>query len=322
MFTAIKDFLGSIAFFNSAAFGISALILHGCLGCLPGLVMGDAPKKRIDPGLVQIFAALFGALLSLVIIFAISAYPTGPRWAIAMTCASSFYTGLSNFLMLLMMSRAMQSGPNGIIWAIIQSAFIFPFIVSAAFFGEKLTPLRLAGIIVLVAALFFFGFAKDNSGKAGKWKALAFICLAMCAFQQNITALPSYYPETFGVPSIIRAFFEAAAIVITGFIYNLVQMNRTRWQMIKDNLRSPTLWKYVAITQNFHVIIAYMLFYPGLNAMAENGLGGMSFSIITGSCITSFTIVGIVFLKERLNWLQITGLVCCISGLVLLCIKA
>ena len=99
-------------------------------------------------------------------------------------------------------------------------------------------------------------------------------------------------------------------------------MNRTRWQMIKDNLRSPTLWKYVAITQNFHVIIAYMLFYPGLNAMAENGLGGMSFSIITGSCITSFTIVGIVFLKERLNWLQITGLVCCISGLVLLCIKA
>lgn len=321
MFIAIKEFLSSITFFNSAAFGISALILHGCLGCLPGLVMGDAPKKRIDPGLVQIFAALIASILSIIIIFASSAYTTAPAWAVVLTCASSFYTGLSNFIMLLIMSKAMQNGPNGIIWAIIQSAFVFPFIISIAFFGVVLTPMRLAGIIILLAALVFFGCAKDNSGKSGKWKLLAFICLAMCAVQQNITSIPSYFPETYGVPSIIRALCEAGAIVIAGTVYNLIRMDRNRWQMIKENISSKTLWKYVAIIQNFHVIIAYVLFYPGLNAMAEHGLGGMSFSIITGSCIISFTIAGVIFLKERLTWLQSSGLVCCVSGLILICTK-
>ena len=322
MFDAIKEFICSIAFFHSAAFGISALVLQGCLGCLPGLVMGDAPKKRVDPGLVQIFAALIASILSIIIIAVSSTYPTGPAWAITLTCASSFYTGMSNFIMLLLMSRAMQSGPNGIIWAIIQSAFVFPFIASIAFFGVVLTPMRLAGIISLLAALALFGFAQDNSGKSGKWRLLAFICLGMCALQQNITSIPSYYPETRGVPSIVRALFEAGAIVVCGIIYNLVKMNRSRWQMIKENLRTPALWKYVAIIQNFHVIIAYVLFYPGLNAMAENGLGGMSYSILTGSCIVSFSVAGVLFLKERLTRLQIAGLVCCVSGLILICTKA
>ena len=164
-----------------------------------------------------------------------------------------------------------------------------------------------------------FAATKDNQGRSGKWKMLAFTCLAMCAVQQNITSLPSFFPESRGVPSIVRALFEAGAIVITGVICNLIKMTPARLEMIKENLRNPVLWKYVAIIQNFHVIIAYVLFYPGLNAMAASGLGGMSFPLITGSCIVSFSIAGIVFLKERLTPLQAAGLFCCISGLVLIC---
>ena len=78
----------------------------------------------------------------------------------------------------------------------------------------------------------------------------------------------------------------------------------------------------MCIAIGYAVIIAYVLFYPGLNAMAEHGLGGMSFSIITGSCIVSFSAAGIVFLKERLNVWQTAGLICCISGLILICTKA
>ena len=221
--------------------------------------------------------------------------------------------------MLLLMSKAMQSGPNGIIWATVQSAFIFPFIVSVAFFGVVLTPLRLAGVILLLTALIIFAAAKDNSSRDGKWKRLAFICLAMCAIQQNITSLPSFFPESRGVPSIVRALCEAVAIVITGVIYNLIKMTPARWRMIKDNLSTPALWKYVAVIQNFHVIIAYVLFYPGLNAMAACGLGGMSFPLITGSCIVSFSIVGILFLKEKITPLQAAGVIFCVSGLVLIC---
>lgn len=310
------------AFFNSAVFGISALTLQGVLSCLPGLIMGDAPKKRVDPGLIQIFSAVFATILSMIIIICTSAYPTCSWKMTLLTCGSSFYTGMSNFLMLLMMSKAMQSGPNGIIWATIQSAFIFPFIVSVAFFGVALTPLRFIGIVSLMAALVIFGAAKENTENTGKWKMLAFTCLAMCAVQQNITALPSFFPESRGVPSIVRALFEASGIVITGVIFNLVKMSPERKQMIKDNLRNMTMWKYVAVIQNFHVIFAYVLFYPSLNAMAANGLGGMSYPLLTGSCIMSFSVAGIVFLKEKFTLLQAAGLTCCISGLILICTNA
>ena len=50
------------------------------------------------------------------------------------------------------MSRAMQCGPNGIIWAIIQSAMIFPFIFGVAFYDVKLNILRILGICLMIVS--------------------------------------------------------------------------------------------------------------------------------------------------------------------------
>jgi hypothetical protein len=187
MFDTIVSYFNSIPFFSSAAFGILAMVIQGCSGCAVGLIMGAAPKRGVDPGLVQFLGAFVSIPVSIAIMVAGNAYPQGEFWPVFWTCASSFYTGASNFIMLLIMSSAMQSGPNGIIWAIAQSAFIFPFIISVAFFGVELTFLRLAGIIILLVSVVLYGAIKDNSTKSGHWKLKAFICLAMCAVQQNIT---------------------------------------------------------------------------------------------------------------------------------------
>ena len=77
MFDSISSALSQIAFFNSAAYGIIAMVVVGSSWCLIGFIMGDAPKRGIEPSLVQIFGAVVSDTVSTSIMLARSAYPTG-----------------------------------------------------------------------------------------------------------------------------------------------------------------------------------------------------------------------------------------------------
>ena len=79
------------------------------------------------------------------------------------------------------------------------------------------------------------------------------------------------------------------------------------------------LWKYIATLQLFGLIFAYTLFYPGMNVMADKGMGGMCYPMLVGSCIVSFTLSSIWLLKEKLRPVQLAALIVCIAGLILIC---
>ena len=322
MYAAISSYLSQIPFFSSVGFGIMSMLIVGASWCLIGLIMGDAPKRGIEPSLVQLFGAVVSAAASIIIMVGTGAYPTASASVVFWTCAAYMYSGMSNFFMLQLMSSAMQTGPNGIIWAIIQSALVFPFIGGIVFFGVEFTIFRGIGIVLLLAALVLFAFVKDNSKNDGKWKMKAFICLAMCAVQQNITTMPSYFAETRGVPSICRALAVAIATLVSALIYNIVRMNDARREQIKNNIRNITLWKYIAGLQFFNLVFAYTLLYPGFDSMADHGLGGMCYPLLVGSCIISFTVTSVLVLKERVRAVQIAALAVCVAGLIFVCTKA
>lgn len=323
MFQQIAAFFDSIPFFGSVPFAIIAMVIVGSSWCLVGLVMGDAPKKGIEPSLVQLCGAAFSLTCSTIILTGTSAYPTATPLATFLTCLAYFIASMMNFLMLQIMSKAMQCGPNGIIWAIIQSAMVFPFIVSIFCFGVKFTPLRGTGIVCLLAALVLFALARDNRRKKGRgnWRLLAFAALAIAAVQQNLVMLPSYFEETRGVPSILRALTGAAGTLGMAIIWNLCRMNREYLQTLKSGICSRTLWKYIAGLQFFNLIFAYTLFYPGLNIMAAKGMGGMCYPLMVGSCIVSFMLASVWLLKEKIRPVQLAALAVCLAGLVLICTR-
>lgn len=324
MFHQIAGFFNSIPFFGSVAFGIIAMVIVGSSWCLVGLVMGDAPKKGIEPSLVQMGGGIFSVMFSLVILFVTSAYSTAPLKATLLICLTYFVGSAINFVMLQLMSKAMQLGPNGVIWSIIQSALVFPFIGGIVFFDVTFTFLRGMGIAMLLTALILFAFTKDNSNKTSgaKWKILAFIAMAIAAVQQNLSTMPSYFEVSRGVPSILRSLSSAGGTLFMAIIWNMFLMNRERWEQIKKNVRNLTLWKYIAVLQLFGLIFAYTLLYPGMDVMAEKGLGGMCYPMMVGSCIVSFTLSSIWLLKEKVRPIQIAALVVCIGGLFLICTKA
>ena len=321
MFHQIVDFFSSIPFFSSVAFGIIAMVIVGSSWCLVGLVMGDAPKKGIDSSLVQLWGAVIATTSSIVIMLATSDYSTA-SWKVTLyVCLILAFSAALNFLMLELMSRAMQCGPNGVIWSIIQSAMVFPFMVGMIFFDVKFTILRGLGIVLLLAALVLFALTKDNSNSGGKWKLLAFAGLVITAIQQNLSVLPSYFAEADKVPSIVRVIATEMGFMISAIIWNLMRMNKEHWQKIKSNLKNGMLWKYTIALQFFNLFFSYTLHYPGMNVMADHGMGGMSYPMMVGSCIVSFSLSSIFLLKEKFNFYQLGALIVCISGLVFICTK-
>lgn len=322
MFNVISNALAQVPFLSSVWFGIITMVIVGSSWCLIGLIMGDAPKKGIEPSLVQLFGAVVSVSISCIIMVATSAYPTGSLKVILLTCGAYAFSGAVNFFMLQIMSSAMQSGPNGIIWAIIQSALVFPFIGGIVFFGVELSFLRGVGIFCLLAALMLFAMTKNNEYKGGNWKLKAFICLGMCAVQQNISTAPSYFAEARGVSSIVRTLASGAAILTAALIYNLVKMTPEYKEQIKRSIRNITLWKYIGGLQFFNLLFAYLFFYPGMNVMADHGLGGMCYPMLVGSCIISFTVSSVLLLKEKVKPVQIAAILVCIAGLVFICTKA
>ncbi len=313
--------IASVPFFQTAGFGISALVVVGSSWSLTGLVMGDAPKKGVNPGLVQLLSALVATIVSVAVVFGADLVPRCSAKVLFLTCGTYAMAGAINYVMLQIMSYAMQRGPNGIIWTIIQSALIFPFLGGVVFFHVRLNAFRISGILLLLAALVLFGFGKDNSPRSGggNWKIAAFICLALCAVQQNLTTAPSYFAEARAVNSVVRSLSNAAGILFAAVLELGIRMNGNLRTQIWRNLKSAALWKYVCALQFFGLVFAYTLFYPGMNAMADAGLGGMCFPVLVGSCIVAFMLASVCFLKERLCPLHLAALAICISGLVFIC---
>lgn len=306
---------------NSLAFGLIAMVLVGGSWTLVGLVMGDAPKKGVDSSVVQFFGGFIPIIVGLIILscqkydFGLFSFKT-----LLLTSACYWVGGFANFFMLENMSKAMQRGPNGIIWSIIQSAMVFPFIVGIVFFGAAINVFRIVGIIGLLTALVLFGMGKNNVSNGKSWKLLTFLGLAICAFQQTIMTIPLFYEEARHISSIHRTTMVAIGTVIAAIVLTLFKQRNGSCQKILDGIKNLQVWKYVLILQGFNLFFAYIFLYPGMNVLGAKGLGGMCYPLLVGSCITIFTLTSCLFLREKLQKIQLIALIFCILGLLFICL--
>ena len=84
--------------------------------------------------------------------------------------------------------------------------------------------------------------------------------------------------------------------------------------------KNKWLYIYTFGQQFYGLFFAYLLFYPGMDAMAEANAGAICYPLMVGSCIVSFSIFAIFGLKEKATRAQLTALLLCLLGLTGLCI--
>ena len=296
--------------------GIISLIIVGLSWTLSGVIMGLAPKKKIDPGIVQLTGSIMLLVGSAVLVCFTDL--THIETQTLFWCGLSFFgAGVTNCIMLILMSHAMQKGPNGIIWAILQSAMIFPFLTGIIFFGVQPTVIRFAGLFMILSSLFLSGAGKKNGSSGGNWKLLAFICFLLTGVTQNLANLPSYFSASQGVPSIFRVLCLSVGV----FTCSLIRTWHLRHQIpLKKNLSSRWLWTFNFIMQSMGIVFAVFLQYPSMDALAKHGAGSLAYPLLVGSCVGGFSLYSMFILKEKCTPLQKAALLCCLGGIILICL--
>ena len=95
-------------------------------------------------------------------------FPEGgaPALTWALVIVALLLCGVFNYLMNVMMGKAMKRGPNAVVWAIIQSGLVYPFLMGSLVFGVPMGPRRLCGIALIVASVFLYA-AREKPGGDG-----------------------------------------------------------------------------------------------------------------------------------------------------------
>ena len=296
--------------------GIISLVIVGMSWTVVGAVMGVAPKKKLDPAVIQLTGAVV-TVAACAIMLRHTDSGTLPGSTLFWCGLSYWGAGVLNCIMLILMSLAMQKGPNGIIWAIIQSAMIFPFMTGMIFFNVEPKFIRIAGLIFILISLALSGFSKGNKVSSGSWKLMALAAFAITGVVQNLTSLPSYFESAQKITPVFRTMALASGVLTTAVIRTWYLRNKLS---LKENFKSKWLWIFTFSLQFFGLVFAIFLQYPGMDTLARCGVGSLSYPLLVGSCLVGFSLYSIFILREKNTPLQYGALGCCLAGIVMICL--
>ncbi len=294
--------------------GLLLLVLTGLSWVAVGAVVGKTAKFGIPLEVVQLFSALVMAAAS---VFVLLVHPDQAcSWTIRfLVMLSLALSGALNYVMLLLMGKAMKTGPNGIVWATIQSGLGLPFLFGIVVFREALTLPRLSGLVLIIGSLLLFGTGQKKSQTAndtkGSWRKPAWLAFFCAGSNQILSNLPSYFPEALPVSSYTRTLGLQLGIIIAFLLLDNKLLN-------SSVLRDRRMWRFALLLAATSVLSAFFLVYNGMNLVTAAGAGAIAYPVMVGSCIVSFTLYSRLFLREKLTPPQWGGLVVGCFGIVLI----
>ena len=288
--------------------------------------MGNVSRHNVPIPLLQLLAYLFGLVVGLVLLFS-GLYPplSVSRDAAIQAFLFYFVVGLMSYPLRLSMAKGMECGPNSLVWAILQSGMVIPFIYGICFHDVKAGSLRLVGMVLLLLALPLMSVnikerEKKVNGKS--WVFFAIVAFLLCGIQQTLLNEPSYSEEIrTGIPVIHRCLI----IYIGNLVIASVMLFSPNQAAIRKNLhtylKNRYLWVYSFVLQTFTMASGLLLSFNAMDRMAKLGMGAISYPIMVISCILGFTLYSLIWLRERLTWEAIAGICLCVTGIVFLCIE-
>ncbi|MBR0458696.1 MAG: hypothetical protein IJJ26_05635 [Victivallales bacterium] len=302
--------------------GILMVMTVGVTWLVVGFVLGRGPKHGIlSP--VFLFINIIGCAL-VALPFAVCGNPF-PAWSEPGVCAAVWCfigSGVFNALQLVFMSKAMENGPNGVIWSIIQSGFVFPLIFGIVFMGSKCTAWTLAGVALMLVSLFVIGIGKDTqTGKTGggNWKWYCFSSFLVTGVSQLFSTFPFYQKGGCRIPNpwiSLICYFGYGAILL---IVLLVTHRASLFRVFREHFGKRIFWCYEFLLVFASYPVGILLLYPGMTRLAQAGQGAISYPVAVMSSIAAFEIYAVAVLRERRSAAQLAALALGLCGIFLVC---
>lgn len=282
--------------------GILFLILTGLSWIVIGLVISGAARRELNLGLTQFLAGLFIVLGSL----ALSGLHFGSfSWPILLGMAVA---GGGNYFTYICIQRGMKSGPNGLVWSVVQSALIFPFLMGTIFFAVPCTIGKAGGCILILAGVILSGAAKPDTRQgtpSRRWLLWAVAAWLLAGATQCLVSLPSYFAAGQGTDVSLKVIALQAGSCAA---------------FLASRLRRSAPWDDRRII-GFALVLAlmtllpqYYFFYRGLDIVTEHGAGSIGYPLTLGICIAGFALYSLVVLKERATLTAVGTIVLIILG--------
>ena len=285
--------------------GIFLLITTGLLWVVIGSVISSSARKGKNLDRIQADSALLCILVCIGWLWCAGAHFPSPLITILLILA-----GAANYFTFLLMNRAMQLGHHGIVWSLVQSALICPFLMEVIFLGVACPVVRIAGIIGILSGILLAGVKRrEMKGKTcnNKWFFVTLAAFAMAGFTQCLANLPSYLNGEGGY-YVGKAFALQLGTLLAFGVRNL------RFQQWRGTVN----WKPMLILSGATLVAQCFFLYRGLDLVVQAGVGAIGYPIALGSCIVGFALYSAFILREKVSFLSATSTSLCLIGIILL----
>lgn len=277
-----------------------AIVFAFCCLCCSALndfifkLFADRPMSR------GVFFSLIGVILSLVMgPFAEWHFSPG---AFGWACAASLCSIVGNVLLI----EAMGHLSAGICSTVYRLNLIFVVPGAMFFFGEKLSPPQLWGVLAAVAAITLFSWSTFKSRK----KASLFGMVLIVSASLLRAGMGLTYKQAFncGVDEFALVCINGLFWVVGGVIY----------AKLKDGkVKLPGL-STLTFSLSSGVFVVGITFFMAKSL--QYGAAGIVLSIAQMSFLGTL-LLSVLFLKEKLEKFKVAGIVCGVAAILLLSLK-
>ena len=277
-----------------------AIVFAFCCLCCSALndfifkLFADRPMSR------GVFFSLIGVILS--IVMAPFAAWHFSHEAFAWACAASLFSIVGNVLLI----EAMGHLSAGICSTVYRLNLIFVVPGAMFFFGEKLSPPQLWGVLAAVAAITLFSWSTFKSGK----KASLFGMVLIVSASLLRAGMGLAYKQAFncGVDEFALVCINGLFWVVGGIIY----------AKLKDGKVELPGLSTLGFSISSGVFVVGITFFMAKSL--QYGAAGVVLSIAQMSFLGTL-LLSVLFLKEKLEKFKVAGIVCGVAAILLLSLK-
>ena len=284
---------------------VSLILLSCLLAATKVLIQGRCSRNLIKTPMDAILfnGMVFGAgALILVPVFGFKATFSG--------IIAGFLVGVFNLVYQMGYIFAFSCGPVSLTTMIATTSMIVPIMVSAAAYGEPLTPNRIVGIVVTFTALYFTTEKSEKNSVHLKWilyTAVAFVGNCCTSLTQKI------YTKSFagdGTSSFVAIHFAFTALLSLA-VYGLLFYKDKRCTY---RISKAVVWPAATIgfvLAGFHLVYTYALSVIDATLLLPLYNGGYTLLVTLGSTI---------LMKEKLSKRQLISIMLGITAIILMSI--
>ena len=232
-------------------------------------------------------------------------FAPGARLAVCCFAAGSFFNGAGQAISMMNLKR----GGRALAYAIPQQAFLFPYLWSIAFWGQRLSVVSAGGIVLIVCAMFYLAMTRsvDRSSSLPLRRIVVALLAMVFIGASQIVIISATRLDT---GRMLSKFASSSVIVGANALFFLVwsMIERRGFKAFRLYLPFGALWGIFAAASHCTLLTT-------LEVLGRNHQEGIVFPLGSSILILLYSLFTIVRYREKLNWRQICAFAVMVCGI-------